>query len=74
MLMIPKGFAHGFLVMSDDAIVHYKCDELYHPSYEGGIRYDDPDISIKWPFKKDDLLLSDKDRAYPLFKNQEFRL
>ncbi len=48
-LFIPKGFAHGFLVLSDEAEFCYKCDELYHPDDEGCIRWDDRDIGIKWP-------------------------
>lgn len=46
---IPKGFAHGFLVLSDEAQFCYKCDDIYHPDDEGGIRWDDQDIAIKWP-------------------------
>ena len=47
-LFIPKGFAHGFLVLSDIAEFAYKCSDFYHPGDEGGIRYDDPDVGIKW--------------------------
>jgi dTDP-4-dehydrorhamnose 3,5-epimerase len=46
---IPRGFAHGFLVLSDEAEFVYKCDEFYHPEDEGGIRWDDPSIGIEWP-------------------------
>lgn len=49
MLMIPRGFAHGFLVLSDYAEFAYKCDELYHPEDEGGIAWNDPEIGIEWP-------------------------
>lgn len=66
--MIPRGFAHGFLVLSDTATFAYKCDELYHPEDEGGIIYNDPDINIKWPLN-DNLLLSDKDIKLPLLKD-----
>ena len=48
--LIPKGFAHGFLVLSDEAKFVYKCDDFYHPEDEGGIIYNDPDININWPF------------------------
>jgi len=48
-LYIPKGFAHGFLVLSDEAECFYKCDDFYHPNDEGGFRWDDPVVSIQWP-------------------------
>ena len=48
--LIPKGFAHGFLVLSDEAKFVYKCDDFYHPEDEGGIIYNEPDININWPF------------------------
>ena len=60
-LMIPRGFAHGFLVLSDNAIFAYKCDDFYHPEDEGGIAFDDPEVNIEWPFK-DNLNLSEKDK------------
>ena len=60
-LMIPRGFAHGFLVLSDSAIFAYKCDDFYHPEDEGGIAFDDPEVNIEWPFK-DNLNLSEKDK------------
>lgn len=62
-LYIPEGFAHGFCVKSHTATVLYKCTELYTPSEERGIRWDDRSLSIDWPVS--DLILSDKDRAYP---------
>lgn len=68
--MIPRGFAHGFLVLSDTATFCYKCDELYHPEDEGGIIYNDPDINIKWP-NKDNILLSDKDAKHPNLKERK---
>ena len=61
MFMIPKGFAHGFVVLSETATFCYKCDELYHPEDEGGIMWNDPDIGIEWPYN-DEPLLSEKDR------------
>lgn len=69
MLMIPRGFAHGFLVLSDEAEFMYKCDEYYHPEDEGGIMYNDPDINIEWPEVDADILLSDKDKKQPYFKD-----
>lgn len=62
--MIPRGFAHGFVVVSDYAEFAYKCDELYHPEDEGGIIWNDPDINIDWPVK-DGIILSEKDKANP---------
>ena len=63
---IPKNFAHGFLVLSDTAEFTYKCSDFYHPNDEGGIRFDDPDIGVEWPFEDGvELILSDKDKAWP---------
>lgn len=64
---IPQGFAHGFVVLSETAEFSYKCTAFYDAADEGGIRWDDPDISIRWPIGKDDVILSDKDKALPLF-------
>lgn len=59
---IPKGFAHGFLVLSEYAEFCYKCTDFYHPEDEGGIAYDDPDVGVEWPIAQDmELLLSAKD-------------
>ncbi|MGB5662685.1 dTDP-4-dehydrorhamnose 3,5-epimerase [Eudoraea sp.] len=69
-LFIPKGFAHGFLVLSNVAEFFYKCDQYYNKEAEGGIIYDDPDIGIDWEFPKDQLILSEKDKILPLFKNR----
>ena len=63
-LMIPRRFAHGFLVLSEYATVCYKCDELYHPEDEGGIIWNDPSINIQWP-DVDEILLSNKDKKHP---------
>lgn len=75
-LYIPQGFAHGFLVLSDDAIFQYKCTEYYYPEYECGIRWNDPDIGIQWPLQEiDNIILSDKDKKLLSFsayvKNKE---
>lgn len=58
---IPEGFAHGFLVLSDEAEFVYKCTDFYHPEDEGGIMYNDPDINIQWPKLDVEYILSDKD-------------
>lgn len=65
---IPRGFAHGFAVMSDIAVFQYKCDNLYAPESEGAIMWNDPDINIKWPVPSDKVILSEKDKHHPLFK------
>ncbi len=62
--MIPRGFAHGFVVMSDYAEFAYKCDELYHPEDEGGIMWNDPAIGIEWP-EVGEIILSEKDKVHP---------
>lgn len=63
-LFIPKGFAHGFAVLSDEALFEYKCDEFYHPEAECGIAWDDPNIGIEWRLPKEDIILSKKDSEY----------
>lgn len=65
-LMIPRGFAHGFSVLSETAVFAYKCDNLYCKASEGGIRYDDPQLAIDWKVEKGKELLSEKDRNLPL--------
>jgi len=64
---IPQGFAHGFLVLSDEAVFAYKCTDFYHPEDEGGIRWDDPNIGVKWPEIGMSPLLSAKDLVHPAF-------
>ncbi len=64
-LFIPKGFAHGFSVLSEKAIVEYKCDEFYHKEYESGINYNDPYLSIDWKITPDKLIVSEKDSKLP---------
>ena len=68
--MIPRGFAHGFLVMSDSAEFAYKCDDFYHPEDEGGIRFDDPDVAIEWP-SVGKLTLSEKDKNHPFLRESK---
>lgn len=70
MLMIPRGFAHGFLVLSKEAVFAYKCDDVYHPNDEIGIAWNDPDIGIQWPLQGEPLL-SEKDKVYPPFKESK---
>ena len=62
---IPKGFAHGFEVLSDVAIFQYKCDEYYHPEAEGGLYAFDPELNIGWTTPIDDAIFSDKDKLHP---------
>ena len=66
---VPKGMAHGFVVLSDNAVFQYKCDEFYHPEAEGAIAWDDPDIAIHWPVSANDIILSEKDKHHPLLKD-----
>ncbi len=66
---LPKGFAHGFAVLSETAVFQYKCDEYYHPEAEGAIAWDDPTLAIDWKISPQDVLLSEKDRHHPLFND-----
>jgi dTDP-4-dehydrorhamnose 3,5-epimerase len=65
-LLIPAGFAHGFSVLSETAIVLYKCDQFYNKESEGGIRYDDPSLAIDWQVKTESAIISEKDVVLPL--------
>ena len=63
---IPKNFAHGFLVVSDEAEFVYKVDDFYHPNDEGGLKWDDPELKIEWPLEGiEEIILSDKDKLNP---------
>ncbi|MBP3440231.1 MAG: dTDP-4-dehydrorhamnose 3,5-epimerase [Tidjanibacter sp.] len=64
-LFIPKGFAHGYVVLEDDTVFQYKCDEYYHPESEGGIAWNDPQIGIEWPLAESEIILSEKDSNRP---------
>ena len=66
---IPKGFAHGFAVLSHEAIFQYKCDEFYHPEAEGAIAWNDPDLNIDWHLPVTDIILSEKDKNHPYLKD-----
>jgi dTDP-4-dehydrorhamnose 3,5-epimerase len=71
-LLIPHGFAHGFSVLSDIAIIQYKCDNIYNPKFERGINLNDPALDIYWKLGSTVPIISDKDLAQPLFKDAEF--
>lgn len=66
---IPRGFAHGFVVLSEEAVFQYKCDNLYAPQAEGAIAWDDPDLGIDWQVPADKVLLSAKDQCHPRLKD-----
>jgi dTDP-4-dehydrorhamnose 3,5-epimerase len=70
-LYIPRGFAHGFLVLSDTATFFYKCDNLYNKESEGGIIYNDPAMGIDWQLEEADLLISEKDTILPTLENSK---
>ncbi|MBR3252671.1 dTDP-4-dehydrorhamnose 3,5-epimerase [Candidatus Saccharibacteria bacterium] len=70
-LMIPRGFAHGFLVVSDTAEFAYKCDDVYHPEDEGGVMYDS--CGIEWPEIDGEVILSEKDQKHPTLENLDFK-
>lgn len=67
-LLVPKGFAHGFSVLSETAEILYKCDAFYNKASEGGLRFDDPFFNIDWKVPHDKVLLSEKDKVYTAFK------
>lgn len=75
MFYIPEGFAHGFVVLSDEAEFVYKCTNLYNPKYDGGIAWNDPDINIQWPIDGiDEILLSEKDKKAKTLKECKIEL
>lgn len=71
-VFIPKGFAHGFVVLTETALFQYKCDCFYSPQHEGAIAWDDPDLNIDWRLSRECLVLSDKDMSNPLLKDAEW--
>ena len=71
-IFIPKGFAHGFAVLSDEAVFQYKCDAFYAPESEGAIAWDDPEIGVDWRIPEDKVTLSEKDRNHSLLKDAEW--
>jgi dTDP-4-dehydrorhamnose 3,5-epimerase len=68
-IFIPRGFAHGFLVLSDTATFFYKCDNFYNKESEGGLIYNDPTVNIDWQFPTDHLIISEKDQIVPNLEN-----
>lgn len=66
---IPRGFAHGFSVLSEKAVFSYKCDNLYHPEAEGGLLLSDPQLAIDWQIPEIERIISDKDTKHPLLKD-----
>ena len=66
-LFVPRGFAHGYVVLSETAEFAYKCDNYYSKAHEGGLRYDDPQLNIDWNFDLTEVLVSEKDRELPFF-------
>ena len=70
-ILVPKGFAHGFLTLREDTEVLYKVTDTYSPAHERSIRFDDPDIGVEWPLPEASLVLSEKDRAAPFLSAAE---
>lgn len=71
-ILVPKGFAHGFIVLGQHAEIFYKCDSYYNPQAEGGILFADPALNITFPFATDELILSEKDKKNPLLREAKF--
>ena len=69
---IPRGFAHGFSVLSKEVIFQYKCDNFYVPQSEGALAWDDPDLGINWQIPMDKIILSEKDKHHPRLKEMEW--
>jgi dTDP-4-dehydrorhamnose 3,5-epimerase len=71
MMLIPKGFAHGFVTLSDVSVFSYQCDEIYLPNQDGGIIYNDPEFQIEWNIDNKDVILSEKDSVLPRWSEIE---
>ena len=69
---VPRGFAHGFVVLTDEVVFQYKCDNFYAPESEGAIAWDDPDLGIDWKVPADMIILSAKDTCHPRLKDAEW--
>lgn len=70
-LFVPRGFAHGYVVLSETALFFYKCDNFYHKASEGGIRFDDTQLAIDWKIETDKAIVSEKDLVLPSFEAHE---
>ena len=71
-LYVPRGFGHGFSVLSETAVFAYKCDNFYHKESEGSVIWNDPDLNINWKLPVDDVILSDKDKNLPTFAQKNY--
>jgi dTDP-4-dehydrorhamnose 3,5-epimerase len=71
LFLIPEGFAHGFVVLSEEVVFQYKCTDFYHPECERGIIFNDPDLNIDWKLQEKDIHLSKKDSELPIFSKSE---
>lgn len=69
---VPRGFAHGFVVLSDEAILQYKCDNYYTSQAEGGVLWNDPALNIDWQIPMEEIILSDKDKTNPLLSDSDY--
>ena len=69
---VPRGFAHGFMVLSEEVVFQYKCDNFYAPHNEGALAWDDPDLGIDWQVPVDKILLSEKDKVHARLKDAEW--
>jgi len=72
-LLVPKGFAHGFIVLSESAEILYKTDDYHYPETEGGILYNDPALGLDWRIADHEIIVLDRDKNHPLFENAKFR-
>lgn len=71
-LLVPRGFAHGYIALQDQTVFVYKCDNFYNKEAEGGLRYDDPHFDIDWKLDADQFTIAEKDLQHPAFKEQDF--
>ena len=71
-LYVPRGFGHGFSVLSEKAVFAYKCDNFYHKESEGSVIWNDPDLNINWKLPVDDVIISDKDKNLPTFAQKNY--
>ena len=71
-IFIPRGFAHGFVVLSPEVVFQYKCDNFYSPQSEGALAWDDPELGIDWKIPAEKIILSEKDKHHPRLKDAEW--